>query len=483
MLNVSWLPPGIAAASGRLFEALNLAELAGGSTVWLAVTGLSRSGKTVFITSLIHNLLSSLHNPSRMPLLGVVGEGRLVAARLEGARAHRLPRFRYLDNIETMAASAPDWPERTQDISETGIDIRYRPGGAVGRLVEQVGGGPSTLSIRIVDYPGEWLLDLPLMEQSFAEWSRATLRLYRKGVRAEAARDYLTFLSQHRHDEPASEETARRAHDLYCAFLLEARDQHGLSFLQPGRFLCRGSLADAPYLWFAPLDVPEDAAPFSPNTLSALMEERFEVYKREVVARFYEDHFRKYSRQIVLVDVLRALLAGREAFEDARLALEAILQSFRYGGGGFLSKLLFGPHVDKVLFAATKADHVPDIQRDHLAELLRNMAAFPAIEVKSSNAQIDVTALASVISTAEDTQEIDGQRVQVVVGRPVGGNKQAKFFVGNVPIRPPRPDAWGSAFLNVPVFEPPAIDPSPVDGIPHINLDYALEFLLGDRLR
>jgi predicted YcjX-like family ATPase len=111
------------------------------------------------------------------------------------------------------------------------------------------------------------------------------------------------------------------------------------------------------------------------------------------------------------------------------------------------------------------------------------MAAFPAIDVASSNAQIDVTALASVISTTEDTQELDGQRVQVVVGRPVGAKKQAKFFVGNVPIRPPRPDAWSAPFLNVPVFEPPAIDPSPVDGIPHINLDLALEFLVGDRLR
>src|SRR5207249_7696573 len=61
-------------ASGRLFEALNIADLAQGSTVWLAVTGLSRSGKTVFITSLVHNLLSSLHNTSRMPLLRVVGD-------------------------------------------------------------------------------------------------------------------------------------------------------------------------------------------------------------------------------------------------------------------------------------------------------------------------------------------------------------------------------------------------------------------------
>jgi hypothetical protein len=41
--------------------AFDLAELARGSTVSLAVTGLSRAGKTVFITSLVHNLLSALH--------------------------------------------------------------------------------------------------------------------------------------------------------------------------------------------------------------------------------------------------------------------------------------------------------------------------------------------------------------------------------------------------------------------------------------
>jgi predicted YcjX-like family ATPase len=349
--------------------------------------------------------------------------------------------------------------------------------------VSEITGRPASLTIRIVDYPGEWLLDLPLIAQSYTDWSRATLRLLRKGVRAEIARDFLGLLAQHRPDQAASDELARHLHDRYCAYLVDARDRHGLSFLQPGRFLCRGALGDVPYLWFAPLDIGEGVDMLAPGTLGALMAERFDVYKREVVERFYREHFQHYSRQIVLVDVLRALLAGREAFDDTRLALDAILESFRYGHGGILARLLLGPHIDKVLFAATKADHVPDIQRDHLAALLRNMAAFPALEMKGSNAQLDVTALASVISTAEESQEIEGQRVQVVVGRPVGSNRQAKFFVGNVPIRPPRPDAWGSPFLNVPVFEPPAIDPSPVDGIAHINLDLALEFLLGDRLR
>jgi predicted YcjX-like family ATPase len=339
MLNLSWLPPIVVQASERL--ASNLGELAGGATVWLAVTGLSRSGKTVFITSLIHNLLSALHNPYRMPLLGVVGERRLLSTSLESESPHRLPRFPYLRNIEKMAGQFPDWPARTTDISEIGLKLRFTPANTIGRLVSEVTGTPATVTLRVVDYPGEWLLDLALLDQTFADWSRATLSLFRSGARAEIGRDFLTFIAQHRSREPASDEIAKQAHDLYCACLFKARDEHALAYLQPGRFLCRGTLPDGPYLWFAPLEVGEEnpagiAESTAPHSLGALMAERFEGYKREVASRFYEDHFRHYSRQIVLVDVLRALLAGREAFEDTRRAIATMVDRFRYGNGGIL---------------------------------------------------------------------------------------------------------------------------------------------------
>jgi predicted YcjX-like family ATPase len=301
-------------------------------------------------------------------------------------------------------------------------------------------------------------------------------------MRAETARDFLAFLSDHRYDGAASEDDAKRAHDLYRAHLRTARDRHGFSFLQPGRFLDPGALAANPTLWFAPLDIPEGAR-IANGTLAALMERRFEAYKSDIVTPFYRQHFRNFSRQVVLVDVLGALLAGREVFEDTQNALDAILESFRYGQMGIISRLLGNARIEKVLFAATKADHVPDVQRDHLASLLRSMTALPALDVRSQNAAMDVTALASVISTEEDTQEIDGHRVQVVVGKPVGSETRAKFFIGNVPARPPRPEAWGKPFLSIPVFEPPAIDVSPIDGIPHINLDLALDYLIGDQLR
>jgi uncharacterized protein len=36
--------------------------------------------------------------------------------------------------------------------------------------------GPQRRRLEFLDYPGEWLLDLPLLGQDFAVWSEATLR-------------------------------------------------------------------------------------------------------------------------------------------------------------------------------------------------------------------------------------------------------------------------------------------------------------------
>ena len=53
-------------------------------TVRLGVTGLARSGKTVFITALVHNLIAG----ARLPFFDASAEGRL-APRLSGAAAGR----------------------------------------------------------------------------------------------------------------------------------------------------------------------------------------------------------------------------------------------------------------------------------------------------------------------------------------------------------------------------------------------------------
>ena len=91
-----------------------------------------------------------------------------------------------------------------------------------------------------------------------------------------------------------------------------------------------------------------------------MLEARYHEYQQKVVKAFYKHHFATFDRQIVLVDCLQPLNAGDEAFYDMRQALEQIMHSFRYGRSSFLRRL-FSPKIDRVLFAATKADHVtPD---------------------------------------------------------------------------------------------------------------------------
>ena len=43
------------------------------------------------------------------------------------------------------------------------------------------------LTLDIVDYPGEWLLDLPLLDKSYAQWSAESLALSREAPRAHLA--------------------------------------------------------------------------------------------------------------------------------------------------------------------------------------------------------------------------------------------------------------------------------------------------------
>jgi predicted YcjX-like family ATPase len=453
----------------------NITQAIKGRTIWLAVTGLSRSGKTVLISSLIHNLLSASHNTHRLPFFSAAKEGRLKAAKVAPLMANLLPQFPYEANIRKMSAVPPEWPERTADISEIEIDLVFVPRGLVSRLNET-----ATLKIKLIDYPGEWLLDLPLLEQTYVQWSSQTMTRLREGARSTIASEFLTFAGQHSCQQPASDQTAKTAHDLYRAFLRKARDEHGLSFLQPGHFLCDGGNGDVPYLWFSPLDVPHSSNGLSEGTLGALMQQRFNVYKRERVQKFYEEYFRKFSRQIVLVDILRAYMAGPESFDDTRQALHAIMQSFQFGRRGILRKLLLGATIDKVLLAATKSDHIPQVHREHLAQLLYNLAAESASDVKGENAEIETVPLASVLSTIDDTEELGGRRVQVVVGKEIGAESQRGFFPGPIPIKPPKRGEWNAPFLAIPNFEPPPIDRAPIDGIPHINLDVALEYLIGD---
>lgn len=77
----------------------------------LAVTGLSRSGKTAFITAMVNQLLN-VHAGARLPLLSAVREERLLGVKRVPQRDFGIPRFTYDEGILQLMAILPHGPHR-----------------------------------------------------------------------------------------------------------------------------------------------------------------------------------------------------------------------------------------------------------------------------------------------------------------------------------------------------------------------------------
>src|SRR6476646_2338219 len=328
-------------------------------TVRLGVTGLSRAGKTVFITALVHGLIRG----GRLPVFEAMATGRIARARLAPQPDDAVPRFDYENHVRALATERR-WPESTRQISELRLVIDY----------QSRNGMPHALTLDIVDYPGEWLLDLPLLAKSYEQWSAESLALSREPLRAKLAAPWHAHLATLKPEGKADEQAALAGARLFTDYLRACRDERfAMSLLPPGRFLMPGNLAGSPALTFTPLDLPnEGVAP--EGSLWAMMARRYEAYKDVVVRPFFRDHFARLDRQIVLVDALAAFNAGPEALHDLEAALAGILDCFRIGRGTIFSHL-FRPRIDRILLAATKADHLHHRSHDRLEAVLRRAVA------------------------------------------------------------------------------------------------------------
>ncbi|MGR3549125.1 YcjX family protein [Pseudooceanicola sp.] len=444
----------------------------------LGVTGLARSGKTVFITSLVANLLDR----ARMPGLVAQADGRITTAFLQPQPDDTVPRFEYESHLAALTSASPHWPESTRAVSELRLSFKVRPGGLLGGLQ-----GPRVVHLDIVDYPGEWLLDLGLMDRSYAEWSREMLD--RIAPRDEAA-GFLGVIEGFR-DKGSWEETdAQTLARAYTGYLEGAR-LAGYSDLTPGRFLLPGEMAGSPALTFAPLR-PEDRP--ARRGLWREMERRYDAYKSQVAKPFFRDHFARIDRQVVLVDTLGAIHKGPRAMEDLRQTLGDILGAFRPGRNRFLSRLLMGQRVEKILFAATKADHLHHSQHSALTGIMQAMVRDAVDRAKFAGAQTQAMSIASIRATVEETLQHEGGPLDCVRGTlltPEGTRgRMAAMYPGELPEDPARllnparagQDRWLDGEYGVMSFAPAVLRLKPGEGPPHIRLDRAAQFLLGDRL-
>jgi uncharacterized protein len=450
-------------------------------TLRLGVTGLSRSGKTVFITALVHALLKG----ARLPVFDAYAKGRIARCYLEPQPNDELPRFPYEQNLALLTAENRQWPESTNRISQLRLTIEYEPQGLFARNLH---GGK--LHVDIIDYPGEWLLDLPLMSQSYQQWSIATLQAARAMPRVTHAKDWLDHVARTSVDAPANELMAVEAAQKFTAYLARCRETDvAQSTLPPGRFLLPGDLAGSPLLSFAPLDVPQNSE-LTTGSYGALMQRRYDSYVSKIVKPFFFGHFARLDRQVVLVDILTALNAGPAAVTDLRKAFTDVLACFRLGENNLITEV-FGRRVERVLFAATKADMLHHQGHDKLETILRTLISEAASRADETGARYDVAALSAIRATREATLQQKGEDLACIVGTPEAdeimgetkfdGRKEAAVFPGDLPSDATAAlDGRLEGQLKFLKFRPPLLK----DGtFPHIRLDKTVEFLLGDRFR
>lgn len=442
----------------------------------IGVTGLARSGKTVFITSLVANMLDR----GRMPHLVAASEGRIEAAFLQPQPDDTVPRFDFEGHLSDLTSESPVWPESTRAVSELRLSLRVRRSGLVGGLQ-----GPRTVHLDIIDYPGEWLLDLALLEKTYDVWSEETLT--RAKGRDEAV-DYLALAGEQDEDAKLDERRAKALAASFTEYLGAARDA-GFYDCSPGRFLLPGDLEGSPVLTFAPLPITQNGSD-ARGSLRREMARRYEAYKRAVVRPFFKNHFSRIDRQVVLVDALGAIHKGPQAVEDMRGAMADILSAFRPGRNAFLTQLFAGRRVEKILFAATKADHLHHKQHDKLTAIMEMLLRDASDRAWFAGAETHALAMASLRATTEDTVNHEGQVLDVVRGRLLETGKQAAFYPGDLPSDPSKllgpvrdgAESWLNAEYRVMNFAPSVLNLRPGDGPPHIRLDKAAQFLLGDRL-
>ena len=418
------------------------------TTLRIGVTGLSRAGKTAFITSVAANLLA---RPSPRFALAPLGAGDVA-------------RFDQAGHIAALAADPPRWPERTGAVSLLALTASIDQSPLPSRRIR----------LEFLDYPGEWLLDLPLLRLSYGAWSESMLKRLEAPGLAPMTREFLAFVRGLPARANAEEALAAAGTRLYRGMLQTLRDA-GMAYLQPGRHLMPAPGPQPPWVEFFPMQ--------GNGALAALLAKRYDAYVDAVRRDLASPLFAEVDRLVVLADVLSALHAGPAAFTDTAAALSAAAAALRWrfswteAFGALLNMRLPPRVIERVAFVATKADHVADRQRGNLAALMKNLAHLPG-----GGPTNGYFAAASVRCTEDFVWTLEGRPVSAVRGRVLGQSVLTRSYPGEVPDQPPDAGFWAHPFLALPQFEPMRLPDGGRDGIPNIGMDAVLKFLLGDVL-
>jgi hypothetical protein len=427
----------------------------------IGITGLSGAGKSTLITAIVNHL----ENARRGALAGQAG---LAAIRHGHWRRESERAFDYDRALAALTGDPPAWPESTRDWSIARLTLDYHRRWYSLRARRRC--------LELFDYPGEWLLDLSLLDWDFSDYSRHWVDWLSRGPRRRIAPGLLDELAAIDPAEPVDE---KRLHDLvgrWSQMLADSRlPPHRLSRNLPGRWLMPGGDYDPEAMPFLPLPAALSLSPSSwgAGSWGALCRANFDAYRDRIARPFFESHFGRLDAQVILVDLLGALRSGRPALADMRAALESILEPFRYRAEGWLSNL-FRRRIRRVAIVATQIDHLLPADQARLTGLLDSYLF--ELTQRLAGHDIDLRLFAVSAVTAAQLRE-DAHGKSMLVGVDKTSREKIAFTPPSIPER--MPHDLNLVIDDLPALAPPAgLDRART--FPGRRVDALLDFLIGE---
>ena len=361
----------------------------------LGVIGLSKSGKTVFLTSLIDHIKK--HNPERFR----IKDKKIIRAKdvhLKGKDVWR--RFPY-EQYRNAMADKHAWPDPTMDYSHFRIQF-------------EIANGWKTHILTLYDFPGERLGDVSLYVNDYAVWSKCILdeiaffikqiesskRLQASKILELSSKIGREFLNNAETlpESDSEEETIRKMIDDYkllavgMRYLRQKISPSSLLLDKRKRMLSVRKEAKGTYPpKEAPLELLKavaqqfrsglDGKEFCPlgegwtkTSQWRRMEKCYEEYKSKEVHPLFSKIF-SCDGLVVLVNIVDILKYGENEYKDVQEMLKHIGDIISPAGkiGILLQKLGLAAGPKRVAVAASQCDLFLKGDRDILRDLLKGL--------------------------------------------------------------------------------------------------------------
>lgn len=448
-------------------ETIKLANKTVDKHICIGVTGFSGSGKSTFITSLIHQLRYS--NEAKLGGFHPARDQKIVETKLLPIQC--LDLFDYEGGIEALSSNPPKWPQPTSSLSGCVIEVTYKRDSFIKSII----GEETKLRVEIRDYPGEWLLDIPLLNQDYQSWCVDSAEIFNQVERKQLMADWLSSLESISPFDVVKESDIDDLFKRYSLLLKQCKE-HGLTLIQPGHVLLPAD-TDSFEPFFPLLGLRNYSSKALKNadkeSIFKVMEKRYKDYVKDIVLPFFDDYFDNVDRQVILIDTLKALSGGKENFDDMMVAFSRIIDCYKFGDNGFF-KRTFSPDVERIVFLSSKPDRVLMNQHENLRQLTESIIKRVCRQSIRNTIQIETEIACAVRCTEDNNTHLTGTSL---------AGQKGDISHPDIPEHIPINDEWDNFKNWQPLDLQPPLNENLKHGarLPCIRMDTVLKGLIGDK--